>query len=80
MNNSEEFMNSTVKHLLGKKTLTLTVEVNTEDEVNEILKWMYHPDKEKGLPELIDIAWDKHNSGPIDNAVNILIQAIRDDN
>lgn len=44
--------------LIEKGTLTLTVKVETKEQANEIIEWMYSTEK-PFKTELIEVAWDK---------------------
>jgi L-serine deaminase len=43
---------------LSKKRLLLTIEVETEEQVDELMRWMYATDKPMSA-NLVEIAWDK---------------------
>jgi len=48
----------TLQHLVDKGRLVLTVNVTTKEQANEILEWMYAPEKPM-KSELLELAWDR---------------------
>jgi hypothetical protein len=53
-----EMHERTLQHLVDKGRLMLTVNVTTKEQAQEILEWMYGPEKPM-TAELIELAWDK---------------------
>ena len=47
-----------IRGLLAKGHLLLKVKIRTEDDAEEIIRWMYAPHKPMQA-ELLEIAWDK---------------------
>jgi hypothetical protein len=53
-----EMHESSLQHLVDKGRLVLTVDVATKEQAEEILEWMYAPEKPMKC-ELLELAWDK---------------------
>lgn len=54
-----EIHQSTLQRLVEERTLLLTVEVNTVEDADQILTWMYCKDEKPMSADLLSISWDK---------------------
>lgn len=55
---AKRMQEETVQNLVDKGRLILTVDVKTKEQAEELMRWMYSPDKPM-KSELIELAWDK---------------------
>ena len=56
--NAADFVNEQSTALASKGTLLLTVSLDTPEQADEILRWMYS-DKKPMKAVLMEVAWDK---------------------
>lgn len=56
----DAFREDQVNSLLEKGRLMLTVDVNSKEDVEQLLAWMYAPDDQKPMTaSLEEMSWDK---------------------
>lgn len=53
-----EVHDGTLQHLVDKGRLVLTVDVTNKEQAEEILEWMYSPEKPM-KSELVELTWGK---------------------
>jgi len=58
MRMTDNIIESMANSFLEKKTLLLTVTVNANEDAEQLIKWLYAPEKPMSA-ELHEIAWDK---------------------
>lgn len=67
--------NSTVQFLLDKKTLHLTVRVNTAEDVEQLLTWAYNKEESPMNSDLLVIGFD---TVPVSKVEADLLEKIRE--
>ena len=55
---AEKVRQDTNRHMLEKGRLLLTVDVKTEEDVEQLMQWMYATDKPMSA-ELVSVGWDQ---------------------
>lgn len=72
----KDMLENQVTFLLGKKALILSIEVNTKEDVEQIIRWMYSADKPM-TATIKELSWDKELVDKnISEALNVLIDSI----